>query len=148
MKKLTLLFTAIAIITLQNYAQTVTDIDGNVYNTVNIGTQLWLLENLKTTKLNDGTIIPNVTDTTSWSNLTTPGRCAYNNTTNADTINTYGLLYNWHTVNTGNLCPIGWHVPSDSEWISLTNSFGGDTSSEPVEGKGLNSLETWSIKRF
>ena len=104
---------------------TVTDIDGNVYNTVTIGTQVWLKENLRTTKLNDGTEIPNVTSGTEWAGLSTPGYCYYDNSwSNALT---YGALYNWHTVNTGKLCPTGWHVPSNEEWITLTNFLGGDT---------------------
>jgi len=105
---------------------TVTDIDGNVYKTVTIGTQVWMLENLKVTKLNDGTAIPLVTDKTSWLNLTTPGFCWYNNyeATNKDT---YGALYNWYTVNTGKLCPTGWHVPTDAEWTTLTSYLGGES---------------------
>ena len=100
---------------------TVTDKDGNVYNTVTIGTQTWMKENLKTITYNDGTPIQLVTDNTAWSNLITPAYSNYNNTTNADTINTYGRLYNWYTVNTNKLCPTGWHVPSDAEWTTLEN---------------------------
>ena len=82
-----------------------TDYENNVYKTVTIGTQTWFAENLKTTKYNDGTAIPNVTDNTAWSNLGTTGaQCDYNNTpTNSIT---YGKLYNWYAVNTGKLCPI------------------------------------------
>jgi uncharacterized protein (TIGR02145 family) len=99
---------------------TVTDADGNVYNTVTIGTQTWTVENLRTTKYNDGTAIPNVTNTTSWRNLTTPGYCWYNN--DATTYKaTYGALYNWYAVNTGKLAPAGWHVPTDAEWTTLEN---------------------------
>src|SRR5665647_1584626 len=92
-------------------AQTVKDIDGNVYHTVKIGTQVWMVENLKTTKYNDGTSIPNIIDGTTWSNLTTPGFCFYNN--DAANKNIYGALYNWYTVNTGKLAPTGWHVSTD-----------------------------------
>jgi len=105
---------------------TVTDIDGNVYNTVTIGTQVWMLENLKVTKLNDGTAIPLVTDKTSWLNLTTPGFCWYGNN-EATYKNTYGALYNWYTVNTGKLSPAGWHVPTDAELTTLTNYLGGES---------------------
>ena len=105
---------------------TVTDIDGNVYNTVTIGTQVWMLENLKVTKLNDGTAIPLVTDGTAWANLTTPGFCWYDNN-EATYKNTYGALYNWYTVNTGKLCPTGWHVPTDAEWTTLTSYLGGES---------------------
>lgn len=97
---------------------TVTDIDGNVYHTVTIGTQVWMVENLKVTKYNDGTPIPLVTDINAWSKSSTPGYCWYNNDA-ATNKNVYGGLYNWFAVNTNKLCPIGWHVPSDVEWQIL-----------------------------
>src|SRR5690554_4690979 len=101
----------------------ITDIDGNTYKTVTIGTQTWMAENLKVTKYNDGIAIPNVTDNTAWSELTTGALCDYDNTpSNSET---YGKLYNWHAVNTGKLCPTGWHVPSDAEWTELTDYLGG-----------------------
>ena len=103
----------------------ITDIDGNIYHTVTIGKQLWMLENLKTTRLNDGTPIPNITNGTAWGALTIPGFCTNQNRTNADTINLYGRLYNWYAVNTGKLCPIGWHVPTNAEWDALINFVGG-----------------------
>lgn len=94
---------------------TITDIDGNVYRTVTIGNQIWMAENLKTTKYIDGTSIPLVTDSALWVNLLTPGFCWYNNDT-ATYKNTYGALYNWYAVNTGKIAPKGWHVPTDGEW--------------------------------
>ena len=106
---------------------TATDLDGNIYKTVTIGTQTWMAENLRTTKYRDGTMIPVVTDNTAWWALTTGAYCSYNNTTNVDSIATFGRLYNWYAVNTGKLCPTGWHVPSDSEWTSLTTYLGGAT---------------------
>jgi uncharacterized protein (TIGR02145 family) len=102
-----------------------TDGEGNTYKTVTIGTQTWMAENLKVTKYNDSTVIPNVTDKTAWRNLTTAAVCTYNNTTNADTIKTYGRLYNWYAVNTGKLCPAGWHIPSSTEWGTLSTTLGG-----------------------
>jgi uncharacterized protein (TIGR02145 family) len=102
----------------------VTDIDGNVYNTVTIGTQVWMAENLRTTKYNDNTAIPNITDTTAWKALTTPAYCWYNNDASTYKAN-YGALYNWYTVNTGKLAPKGWHVPTDAEWTTLTTYLGG-----------------------
>ncbi|MDX2415307.1 MAG: fibrobacter succinogenes major paralogous domain-containing protein [Bacteroidales bacterium] len=102
----------------------VKDIDGNVYNTITIGTQIWLVENLKTTRYNDGTNIPLIENNTEWGNLTTPGYCWYNND-EATYKNTYGALYNWYTVNTDNLCLSGWHVASDSDWSVLSNFLGG-----------------------
>ncbi len=77
-------------------AQTVTDIDGNVYNTVTIGTQVWMKENLKTTKYNDGTAIPNITYYGDWKALTTDAFCDYDNLPSNST--TYGRLYNWHAI--------------------------------------------------
>jgi uncharacterized protein (TIGR02145 family) len=104
----------------------VSDNDGNTYKTIQIGTQTWMAENLKTTKYNDGTTIPLVTGTTAWAALSTPGYCWYRN--DAATYKaTYGALYNWYTVNTGKLCPTGWHVPSDAEWTTLTIYLGGGT---------------------
>ena len=105
---------------------TVTDIDGNVYNTVTIGTQVWMVENLKTTRFNDGSAIQLVSDDTVWSNLTSPGYCWYDNdeATNKDP---FGALYNWYTVNSGKLCPAGWHLPTDDEWDIIVNYLDGDT---------------------
>jgi uncharacterized protein (TIGR02145 family) len=118
------------------------DIEGNTYNITSIGNQIWLASNLKTTKLNDGTSIPNVTDGTTWSNLITPGYCWYNNdafTYKAD----YGGLYNWYTVNTGKLCPQGWHVPSDTEWTTLTTFLGGEiVSGGKLKETGLTHWNT------
>ncbi len=102
---------------------TVTDIDGNVYSTVQIGTQTWMAENLKTTTYNNGTSIDLVTDTTAWENNTTGAYCWYDND-QAQYAETYGALYNWYAVNTGNLCPSGWHVPTDEEWKTLEMELG------------------------
>jgi uncharacterized protein (TIGR02145 family) len=96
-----------------------TDIEGNTYKTIKIGTQTWMAENLKTTKYNDGTSIPQVTDNSAWNRLTSGAYCWYNNDINNKA--TYGALYNWHAVNTAKLCPEGWHVPSDAEWTELEN---------------------------
>jgi uncharacterized protein (TIGR02145 family) len=103
------------------------DADGNEYNTVSLFGQFWFLSNLKTTKYNDGTSIPLVADDLVWRNLSTPGYCWYNND-EASNKNEYGALYNWFTVNTGKLCPIGWHVASDEEWTTLSNNLLGEHS--------------------
>jgi uncharacterized protein (TIGR02145 family) len=103
----------------------VSDKDGNAYHSVIIGNQEWLVENLKTTKYNDGTAIPLVTDNAAWASLTTPGYCFYDNDAGVNKT-TYGALYNWYTVNTGKLCPTGWHVPADAEWTTLSNFLGGE----------------------
>jgi uncharacterized protein (TIGR02145 family) len=100
-------------------AGTVKDADGNKYDTVKIGTQVWTVENLKTTKYNDGTPIPNVTDDDYWANLTTGAYCNYGNLESNAEI--YGRLYNWYAVNTGKLAPAGWHVPTDEDWTILEN---------------------------
>ena len=101
---------------------TITDIEGNTYNTVTIGTQEWMAENLKTTKYNDGTAITLVTDGTSWGNLSTEAYCYSDQ---AAYVDTYGALYNWYSVDTGKLCPASWHVPSDEEWTTLVTYLGG-----------------------
>lgn len=104
----------------------VLDTDGNIYHTVVIGNQVWIVENLKTTRYNDGTSIPLVTGNTEWINLTTPGYCWYDNDiTNKET---YGAFYNWYAVQTNKICPAGWHVPSDSEWTALTDFLGGEST--------------------
>ena len=95
------------------------DSDGNVYNEVIIGGQTWMRENLKTTKYNDGTPIPNGADINLWATLKSAAYCFYNN--NVGNKSVYGALYNWYAVNTGKLCPKGWHVPTDAEWSTLQN---------------------------
>lgn len=115
----------------------ITDGDGNVYTSVKIGTQVWLKENRKTTTYNDGTDIPQVTDNTAWSGLSTPGYCWFNNDINNKDI--YGALYNWYAVNTGKLCPDGWHVPTDEEWDVLVEYTGGiSASGGKLKETGLN----------
>jgi uncharacterized protein (TIGR02145 family) len=103
----------------------VTDIDGNVYKTIQIGSQGWMAENLKTTKYNDDTPIQNVTDNTKWLNLRSDAYCWYNNDA-SEFKAIYGALYNWEAVNTGKLCPTGWHVPSTDEWKILETYLGGE----------------------
>jgi uncharacterized protein (TIGR02145 family) len=102
----------------------VSDIDGNIYKIIQIGTQTWMAENLKTTRYNDGSNIPNVTGDDEWLDLTTGAYCWYNNQETTYK-NTYGALYNWYSVNTGKLCPTGWHVPSKEEWMILATYLGG-----------------------
>ena len=102
----------------------VADIDANIYHSIKMGTQIWLMENLKTTKYNDGEAISIVTNPTAWSALTTPAYCWYNN--DESVIPTpVGALYNMHAILTGKLCPFGWHVPSFEEWETLNNYLGG-----------------------
>jgi len=99
---------------------TVNDIDGNSYQTVKIGDQLWIAENLKVIHYRNGDAIPNVTDDTEWGNLTTAAYCNFNNNDSNGII--YGHLYNWYTVNDSRgLAPQGWHVPSQAEWQTLVD---------------------------
>jgi uncharacterized protein (TIGR02145 family) len=119
----------------KTYTGTVTDIELNSYNTVTIGTQVWMAENLKTTKYNDGTALPNITDNYAWGALTTGAYCDFSNSPSNSI--TYGRLYNWYTVdNTAtkvmsngskNICPTSWHVPTDAEWTTLTTYLGGES---------------------
>ena len=101
----------------------VTDINGFTYRTVIIGTQEWMAQNLRVLSYNDGNAIASTPNNTDWSNLTTGGWSQYNN--DPSNGSTYGLLYNWYAVDTGNLCPSGWHVPSKSEYNMLANALGG-----------------------
>jgi len=108
-----------------NCGDLLTDYHNNrAYNTVQIYSQCWIAENLSSTKYNDGTDIPIVEDQTTWANLTEPAYCWYENN-QAGYANNYGALYNWYTVNTGKLCPVGWHVPDQDEWYALRDYLGG-----------------------
>lgn len=102
----------------------VADADGNYYNTVKIGTQVWLAEDLKTTRFNDSTPITLLADHDKWAFSETPAYCWYANDSVSFSF-PRGKLYNWFAVKTGKLCPVGWHVPSDMEWDTLKNFLGG-----------------------
>ena len=125
----------------------VTDIDGNIYHTVTIGLQVWMSENLKVTRYNDSTSIPNVTDDLEWYNLSTAAYADYNNS--PGNVATYGRLYNWFAVNTGKLAPKGWHIPTNDEWTTLenymiANSYNYDgTKTGSKIGKSLASTFGW-----
>jgi len=109
----------------------ITDSQGNVYKTVTIGTQVWMTENLRNTAS-----LPNVTDDYTWRFFNGPAYCWYNY--DIAYKNEYGALYNWAAVMTGNLCPVGWHVPTDSEWSTLTNYLGGlDIAGGKLKETGL-----------
>jgi uncharacterized protein (TIGR02145 family) len=103
--------------------QPVADIDGNQYNTVTIGTQTWTSRNLETTRFNDGTEIPLVTDDNTWAVLDSPGLCWYDNN-ELQSKGTFGALYNWYTVNHGGICPSGYHVLTFDEWITFMTFLG------------------------
>lgn len=103
---------------------TVKDIDGNVYHVKKIGKQFWSLENLMTSRLNDGTALPLVSDDGSWDNMSSAAYCWYKNDPANKSI--YGALYNWYAVNTKKLAPRGWHVASIDDWNALINFLGGN----------------------
>jgi len=128
------------------------DGDGNIYTTVTIGTQMWLKENLKSTSYNDGTAITEKTGNSDWSNSSTGAYCWYDN--DAANKTTFGALYNWYTVNTGRLCPKGWHVPDDSEWTIMenyliANGFNYDgTTIDNLIAKALATASGWDESSF
>lgn len=143
----------VLLLTISTFSQTpgngVTDIDGNRYNSVIIGTQEWMKDNLNVSKYTDGTVIPQVTDIRQWANLTTGAWCYFNN----DPANgaTYGKLYNWYavagiwneasktdTTQRKKLAPTGYHVPSDAEWSTLTTYLGGSS----VAGGKMKEMST------
>lgn len=120
---------------------TVTDIDGNVYHTVTIGTQVWMLENLKTTKYRNGETIPNIPDSWDWGHLITGAFCWYDN--NIANKANYSAMYNWYAVSDSrSIAPTGWHIPTDAEWTTLTTFLGGTS----VAGGKLkeNSTSYWT----
>jgi uncharacterized protein (TIGR02145 family) len=104
---------------------TLSDIAGNYYKTIQIGAQVWMAENLRATSFNDGTSIPNITNDSQWGKQTTPAYCWYDNDSVSYKLSN-GALYNWFAVNSGKLCPTGWHVPTDLEWTTLIYYLGGN----------------------
>ena len=140
MKKIILLFAGLAFLSFKNQAQTVTDYDGNVYNIITIGTQEWIKENLEVSHYSNGAAIPLVTDSLIWGSLGSGAYCYYKN----DPItysSTYGKLYNYYTViDSRNLCPVGWHVPSNDEWLTLATYLGG--YSDPATGGKMKEIGT------
>ncbi len=116
----------------------VNDIDGNVYETVLIGDQWWMAENLRTTSYSNGDAIPNVTNNTAWTQVGNGAYCYLNNLYVNNTL--YGALYNWYTtVDPRNLCPVDWHVPTDHEWTILIEYLGG----ESLAGGKMKSVTSW-----
>ncbi len=116
-----------------------TDINYNHYATVNFGNQIWMAENLRTTKYKNGASIPLITSNSIWSGLTSGARSFYNNDS-ATYLANFGSLYNWYAVNTGNLCPTGWHVPTDAEWTAMENYLGGSF----IAGGKLKASTLWN----
>lgn len=129
--------------------ETIKDYDGNRYSIVKIGNQSWIGENLRTTKLNDGTVISLVEDSAAWKSSNIPAYCFLENTTNADNIRKFGALYNWFAVDTKKLAPEGWHVPTDSDWTELqdyliANGYGATSNSTNSIGNALSSWVDWT----
>jgi uncharacterized protein (TIGR02145 family) len=117
---------------------TVTDIDGNVYNTVLIGSQTWTVENLNVEHYRNGDVIPQIQGEYQWYNQTTGAWCYYDNDTASG--NVYGKLYNWHAVNDPRgLAPAGFHIPTHIEWWALSNYLGG----EAAAGGKLKATTSW-----
>ena len=115
--------------------------DDYAYRTVQIGDQCWFSENLRTTVYADGSSIPEVTDNGTWSGLSTGARCDYDN--DASNVATYGRLYNWHAVtDAAEMCPSGWHVPTDDEWTALETHIGAKGHRFSV-GTALKSISGW-----
>ena len=115
------------------------EFDGYTYSAVEIGDQCWFAENLRTTVYADGAAIPEETDDTAWTGLSTGARCDYDN--DASNVATYGRLYNWYAAtDAAELCPTGWHVPTDDEWTALETYLGANGHSG-AEGTALKSLD-------
>ena len=131
------------------------DYDNNIYHSIDIGTQTWMVENLKTTHLNDGTLVQQITVNLEWkNNLSQSAYCWYYNIVPNLNVydNDYGALYNWYAVNTNKLCPAGWHVPSDGEWKTLEIYLGmsqqeADQQYNRGEGIGtlLKAVDSWDV---
>ena len=127
-------------------AQQVSDIDGNNYSTIRIGTQEWMTENLRTTRFNDGTSIPLVTSDIIWEGLEGPGYCWYDHSRLMYEV-PYGILYNWYTLDPEtngekNVCPLGWHVPTDTEWKALEDFL---DEGHNMPGEKMKSDALWSL---
>ena len=119
-----------------------TDNNGNVYDVIKVGNQTWMADNLKTTLFNDGTPISLVESGSTWASLNSEAYSWYDNNANVYKED-YGALYNWYAVNTGKLCPTGWHVPSDTEWTLLIDYLGGQSAAGgKLKGTGLTQWES------
>ena len=133
---------------------TVSDYDKNVYPVKKIGKYVWITENLRTTHYNTGDTIPFISDSTYWANSITPAYCNVRNISNSDSIKIYGRFYNWYTVNHGNLCPLGWHVPTSDEWAEFIlylmyngYNYDGTNSSNNVSKSLASSQIPWTLSQ-
>jgi hypothetical protein len=127
------LFGFLILLSISSQGQTgkVEDIDGNIYKTIKVGAQIWMADNLRTTRFNDGSVIPVVIGSSEWSTLMQPACCWYNNDEKTNKT-LYGALYNWYAVQSGKLCPAGWHVPSDKKWLAQSPLPGGSRDEDGI----------------
>jgi len=125
--------------------ETVTDADSNVYKTVKIGSQTWMVENLKTTRYKDGTKIQRDTDSYGWGVLTKPAYCWYKNDSAAYK-SKYGAIYNGFAVQTNKLCPAGWHVPTQEDWRTLESHLG--LSREQIDSISFRGTDEGSRMKY
>jgi uncharacterized protein (TIGR02145 family) len=127
-------------------SETISDIDGNIYDVIKIGSQYWMADNLRTTKYNDGTSIPTGYSNDDWKNLTTHAYAVFPHgsieglNSDAEVLEAYGALYNWYAVDDARgLCPTGWHVPTDAEWYTMENYIDNTIDDPDTEGwRGTN----------
>jgi uncharacterized protein (TIGR02145 family) len=121
------------------------DQEGNSYKVVGIGTQIWMAENLRSTRLNNGKDLPNIRNDSAWSLCKVPAYCFYNHDSTHFS-KTYGALYNYHVVSTDSICPYGWHVPTEKDWDILTQYLGG----KQVAGGKLKAINGnyWSSPNY
>jgi uncharacterized protein (TIGR02145 family) len=140
----------ISLTTLMGNGGSVIDIDGNIYDTAIIGTQVWLVQNLKVTHYRNGDTIANLKDNTQWCNFTIGAYCNYNNDIN--NVPVYGRLYNWYAIaDNRNIAPADWHVATDHDWAVLINNVGGDSIGGVLKESGTihwQSPNTGAINKF
>ncbi len=124
---------------------TLQDTDANVYPTIRLGSQVWMSENLRTTRYANGEAIPNVVDNAEWSSLTTGAQVVYHNTLNSDTLLKFGRLYNFYAVaDVRHLAPKGWHVASELDWAKMIAYVSTHLGNSPSLGKALAASVEWS----
>jgi len=123
---------------------TMTDIEGNVYNTITIGSQTWMAENLLVIKYRNGESIPTATNNSDWNALTSGAQCTYNNNLETNSIHKFGRLYNYYAVSDlRNLAPEGWHIPTDAEWTTLVNYVSNNLGTSNSVSKALAAASDW-----
>jgi uncharacterized protein (TIGR02145 family) len=111
-------------LTTNTASTTISDIEGNTYNTINIGNQIWMTSNLSTSRFRNGVYIPYILNSTQWATTKSPALSFYNHDNNFES--NYGKQYNWYAVaDPQGLCPVGWHIPTNSDWTVLSDNLGG-----------------------